>query len=123
MPPEAYRTEISETVYRIVIDKAARVARAGYSAIVDAVFATAEECAALETAVAGASVEFCGLFLFADLTTRLQRVGARAPDASDADAEVARKQEEFTIGANTWECVDASGSPEQTLANVLAAIK
>ena len=123
MPPEAYRREISQTVYGIVIDKAARVARAGHSAIVDAVFATAEERAALETAVAGASVEFCGLFLFTDLTTRLQRVGARAPDVSDADAEVVRKQEEFTIGAITWECVDASGSPEQTLANALAAIK
>ena len=75
LPPEAYRREISQAVYGIVIDKAARVARAGHSAIVDAVFATAEERAALETAIAGASVEFCGLFLFADLTTRLQRVG------------------------------------------------
>jgi predicted kinase len=123
LPPEAYRSEISQTVYGIVIDKAARVARAGHSAIVDAVFATAEERAALETAVAGARVEFCGLFLFTDLTTRLQRVGARTPDASDADAGVVRKQEEFTIRSNTWECVDASGSPEQTLANALAAIK
>jgi uncharacterized protein len=123
LPPQAYRSEISQTMYGIVIDKAARVARAGHSAIVDAVFATAEERAALETAVAGGRVEFCGLFLFTDLTTRLQRVGARTPDASDADAEVARTQEEFTIRANTWEYVDASGSPEQTLANALAAIK
>jgi len=46
----------------------------------------------------------------------------RAPDASDADAEVARKQEELAIGATSWERVDASGSPEQTLANALAAI-
>jgi len=122
LPPEAYRTEISERVYRIVIDKAVRVARAGHSAIVDAVFATAEERAAVETAVAGASVEFCGLFLITDLTTRLRRVGVRAPDASDADAEVARKQEELAIGATSWERVDASGSPEQTLANALAAI-
>jgi uncharacterized protein len=122
LPPEAYRTEISKTVYQIVIDKATRVARAGHSTIVDAVFATAEERAALEAAVVGASVDFCGLFLFTDLTTRLQRVGARAPDASDADAEVARKQEEFTTGAITWARVNASGSPEQTLANALAAI-
>jgi uncharacterized protein len=78
LSPEACRREISQTVYGIVIDRAARVARAGHSAIIDAVFATAEERAALETAVAGARVEFCGLFLFTDLTTRLQRVGARA---------------------------------------------
>ena len=89
LSPSAYRTEVSERVYRTIIDKAARVARAGHSAIVDAVFARTEERAALESAAAAAGVEFHGLFLVADLTTRVERVIARAGDASDADAEVA----------------------------------
>ena len=109
-------------VYRAVIDKAARLARAGHSAIVDAVFAKSEERAALETAAANVGVEFCGLFLTADLATRLRRVGTRAPDASDADADVVRKQEEFATGALTWRRIDASGSPAQTLARARAAI-
>jgi predicted kinase len=91
--------------------------------IVDAVFARAEERAALETAIAAAGVEFHGLFLVADLATRVQRVSARTGDASDADAEVARKQEEFVTGPITWSRVDAAGSPAQTHANARAAIK
>jgi len=122
LSPSAYRAEVSERVYRIIIDKAARVARAGHSAIVDAVFARAEERAALETAAAAAGVKFHGLFLVADLATRVQRVSGRAADASDADAEVARKQQEFLNGPVTWNHVDATGSPVQTLANARTAI-
>jgi aminoglycoside phosphotransferase family enzyme/predicted kinase len=122
LSPPAYRAEVSERVYRIIIEKAARVARAGHAAIVDAVFARGEERAALETAATAAGVEFDGLFLAADLATRVQRVSARTGDASDADAEVARKQEEFVTGPLTWSRVDAAGSPAQTYANARAAI-
>jgi len=121
LSPSAYRAEVSERVYGTIIDKAARVARAGHSAIVDAVFARTEERAALESAVA-AGVEFHGLFLVADLATRVERVSARTGDASDADAELARKQEEFVTGQVTWSRVDAAGSLAQTLANARAAI-
>jgi aminoglycoside phosphotransferase family enzyme/predicted kinase len=123
LPSTAYRSEISERIYRIIIDKAARVARAGRSVIVDAVFARTEERAALESAAAAAGVEFHGLFLAADLAVRLQRVGERAGDASDADVGVARKQEEFVTGPVTWTRVDAGGSPAQTLATARAAIE
>src|SRR5215470_12980350 len=122
LSPPAYRAEVSERVYRIIIEKAARVARAGHAAIVDAVFARGEERAALETAATAAGVEFHGLFLAADLATRVQRVSARTGDASDADAEVARKQEELVTGPLTWSLVDAAGSPAQTYANARAAI-
>jgi uncharacterized protein len=122
LPPQAYRAEVSESVYRNIIGKAARVARAGHSAIVDAVFARAEERAALEVAATTAGVTFHGLFLVADLATRLERVSERAADASDADADVARQQEEFVTGALTWNRVDAAGSPQQTLANARDAI-
>jgi aminoglycoside phosphotransferase family enzyme/predicted kinase len=120
LPTEAYRPELSETIYRILNDKAARVARAGHSVIVDAVFAKPQERAAFEAAAAHA--QFRGLFLVADLPTRLDRVGTRGPDASDADASVARMQDEFDIGTITWTIVDASGAPEQTLAHARAAM-
>jgi hypothetical protein len=122
LPSSAYRAEVSERVYGIIIDKAARVARAGHSAIVDAVFARAEERGAIETAAASTGVEFRGLFLVVDLTTRMQRVSGRAADASDADAEVARKQEELVTGPVAWSRVDAASSPAQTLANARGAI-
>ena len=79
LPAEAYRPEISDKIYHSLTDKAVRVARAGYSVIVDAVFARPEERAAIEAAAAAAHAEFRGLFLVADLPTRLNRVGiARA---------------------------------------------
>jgi uncharacterized protein len=122
LPTPAYRAAVSEQVYRIIIDKAARVARAGHSAIVDAVFVRAEERTALEAAAAAIKVDFHGLFLMADLPTRLQRVGGRAADASDADTEVARRQEEYMTGPMAWTHIDVAGSPAQTLANARAAI-
>ena len=80
LPSNAYRAEVSEGVYQTIIDKAARLARAGHSAIVDAVFAKPEERTALESAATIAGVEFRGLFLTADLAMRLQRIGERQPD-------------------------------------------
>ncbi len=121
LPAEAYRPEISDRVYTILFDKAARVARAGHSVIVDAVFARPLERSALERAADGRT--FCGLFLTAELTTRLQRVGTRARDASDADAAVARQQEEFAIGDLRWDLIDASGTSEETLARAEAALR
>jgi uncharacterized protein len=123
LPAEAYRPEISERIYRTITEKAARVAGAGHSAIVDAVFAKPEERTAIETAAAAVGVDFRGLFLVADLKTRLDRVGSRERDASDADTAVVLKQEELAIGAVTWPRIDASGSPEQTLAKARAALK
>ena len=123
LPADAYRAETTERVYRMLTDKAARVARAGHSVIVDAVFAKPQERAAIETAAAAAGARFRGLFLIADLATRLQRVATREADASDADAAIARRQEEFDLGALGWTRVDASGSPEATLTKARAALK
>jgi predicted kinase len=96
------------------------VTGAGHSAIVDAVFADAGERATIVKA--GDGVAFHGLFLTADLATRLSRVGGRKDDASDADAAVARRQEQYDLGAMQWTLVDASGSPEQTLRRAKAAL-
>jgi hypothetical protein len=122
LPQQAYRAEVSGEIYRILDDKTARIARAGYSVIVDAVFAKAAERAAIEDAAASAGATFRGVFLEADIATRLARIGGRGVDASDADAAVARQQEEFDIGAMNWPSVDASGSPEQTLRHTLSAV-
>jgi hypothetical protein len=63
------------------------------------------------------------LFLIASLDDRLVRVGNRGRDASDADAEVARKQEGFDLGRIAWSKVDASGTPEETLLRAEGMLK
>jgi uncharacterized protein len=122
LPAEAYRLEISAKLYAALYDKAGRIARAGYSVIVDAVFAKPSERAAIEAAAQEAGAKFLGLFLTADLATRLRRIGGRGPDASDADAAVAHMQEDFAIGDLNWTSVDASGTPDATLARARAIL-
>ncbi len=120
LPETAYAQDVTARVYAVLADKARRVLAAGHSAIVDAVFAQAGERAAI--ARAAPTDEFHGLFLTADLATRLARVGGRKGDASDADAAVARRQEQYDLGAMDWTIVEASDSPDETLRRAKAAL-
>ena len=122
LPADGYSPEATERVYAAVTDKARRAVAAGHSAIVDGVFAKPQERAAVEQCAQALGVAFHRLFLDADLATRLDRVGARSRDASDADPAVALTQENYDLGALDWTRVDASGTPEQTLARARAAM-
>jgi hypothetical protein len=123
LPPDAYRGEVGVKVYNVVTDKAARIIDAHHSVIVDAVFARPDERAAIAAVAASAGVAFRGLFLVADLETRLHRVGTRRLDASDANAAVALQQESFALGTMEWIEIDASGSLRETLERARAAIR
>jgi aminoglycoside phosphotransferase family enzyme/predicted kinase len=122
LPEAAYAPDVTAEVYAALLDKARRVIAAGQSAIVDAMYARPHERAA----IAGAGTPFRGLFLTADLRTRLARVSGRSADASDADAAVARVQEDYDLGdfdSPGWTRVDASGTPEETLARAKTALR
>lgn len=123
LPKEAYTAETSETLYAHLNDKARRAIAAGHSAIVDAVFAREHEREAMAALAQRENVAFAGLFLTADLATRVRRVGVRVGDASDADEAVARMQEHYKLGALTWRQIDASGTPDETLARAKAALE
>src|SRR6266446_1732224 len=116
LPPPAYTPESTARVYAMLVEKAGRVIAAGHSAIVDAVFARPQERDALQNVAQTRGVTFHGLFLTADMATRVARVGSRLGDASDADRTVARAQERYVLGHNDWRSIDASGVPECTLA-------
>jgi aminoglycoside phosphotransferase family enzyme/predicted kinase len=123
LPSDAYTPATTLGVYCTIADKARRAVAAGHSAIVDAVFATPSEREGIERSAAVLGVPFHGLFLVADLDTRLARVGGRRGDASDADAAIARAQESYELGALGWTRIDASGTPEETLARAKAALE
>jgi predicted kinase len=96
LPERAYSVETTIRVYKGLAEKARRVTclrlfghrRCGLR------FA----CRAVRDCKISKRREFDGLFLVASLDDRLARVGNRGRDASDADADVARKQEEFDLG-------------------------
>jgi hypothetical protein len=115
LPESAYRPEITEQIYEILTQRAVRALTQGHSVVADAVFAREAERAAAQDAARKHNIRFVGLFLVADLATRLSRVGGRENDASDATPDIAGLQESYKIGAIDWTVIDASGTPEQTL--------
>jgi uncharacterized protein len=123
LPASSYTAEVTAQIYATLADKARRIVAAGHSAIIDAVFARKEERAPMAAAGAAAKVAFQGLFLAADLDTRVERVGGRKADASDADAAVAKSQEAYDLGPMDWTEIDASGTPENTRKLARAAVR
>ena len=122
LPDSAYRPEVTREVYRHIVDKARQALAAGQAVVLDAMFATAPERRAAALAAAETGVAFAGLFLEASLETRLARIAARAHDASDADAAVARRQRAEPIAERGWSALDADGALEQTAAAALARL-
>jgi predicted kinase len=94
---------------------ARRVLAQGCSVVLDAAYLQETERVEIAYRAAAQGARFVGLFLTADLATRLARIEQREGDASDATRDVALKQETFTIGAVDWHIIDASGTPEQSL--------
>jgi uncharacterized protein len=95
LPENAYRPEITEQIYEILVQRALRILSQGHSVVVDAVFAHEAERAAIRDAARKLNISFVGLFLEADLATRQSRVGRRERDASDATPEICRASGEI----------------------------
>ena len=116
LPESAYRPDTSKRVYDELSSTARRVLALGCSVVLDAVYMEEAERTEIADLAAAQRVGFLGLFLTADLATRLARIEQRKDDASDATRNVVLKQEAAGIGAVNWHMIDASGTPEQTLA-------
>ncbi len=88
LPQQAYQGDASMRVYEAVYDTARRVIAQGLSAVIDASFMEEKQRAALHDLARQWKIRFVGLFLTADLTTRLARIAHRHSDASDATRDV-----------------------------------
>ena len=120
LPIAAYTADVTERVYRTLVERSRESLGQGISVVIDAAFLKQSERDELSQTANRMDVDFRALFLTADLSVRLERVRARKNDASDATAEIAAAQEEYEIGEVGWSIVDASGSPEQTLERSMA---
>jgi aminoglycoside phosphotransferase family enzyme/predicted kinase len=115
LPESAYRPEATKRVYEMLSSTAQRVLAQGCSVVLDAAYLLEAERMEIEGLAATHGARFVGLFLTADLATRLARIEGRKGDASDATRDVALKQETFAIGTVNWHMIDASGTPDQSL--------
>lgn len=120
--PEAYDPAVTERVYAIMRDKAVRALGAGHSVIADAVSLTPEHRDLFETAAREANAPFSGLWLTAGADRLVQRVEARRGDASDANADVVRRQLELSTGPIAWQPVEADAGPDSTLHTAARAL-
>ncbi len=109
LPDEAYGEEASRETYARLARKAGLALRAGQGVVIDAVHSRAAEREAAARLAADLGVAFRGLWLEAPLALRLRRVGARARDASDADARVVAAQMAAPLGEAGWSALDAAG--------------
>jgi aminoglycoside phosphotransferase family enzyme/predicted kinase len=115
LPAAAYQADTTERVYRMLSNAAQRVLAQGCSVVLDAAFLQEAERAGPASLARKHGARFVGLFLTADLATRLARVEERKRDASDATRDIVLMQESFAIGPVDWHMVDASGTPDQSL--------
>jgi aminoglycoside phosphotransferase family enzyme/predicted kinase len=106
LPAAAYTSEVSSRVYGALFDRAARVARAGWPVVVDAVFDRPPDRDAIAKAAGGAP--FLSAWLDVDLAQRLARVDARINDVSDATRDVLTAQTQKETGDIAWRRIDAS---------------
>jgi aminoglycoside phosphotransferase family enzyme/predicted kinase len=120
--PEGYTTEVSQRVYGAIVSQAAAVVRAGFSVIADAVYARPGDREAIERIARDLGVPFAGLWLEAPPPVLIERLQHRGVDASDADADVLRKQYAQGAGGVTWQQLDASAPSDAVLARAAAVI-
>jgi uncharacterized protein len=122
LPAEAYTAEIGAKVYSTLLDKAAVVLQAGHGVVVDAVFATPHERAAIEQLAQRQGIPFLGIWLEAPPAVLRDRVLQRRDDASDATVEVVDKQLARDTGSINWRRVAADGSHEASMQQAIKHI-
>lgn len=122
LPADAYRPDISKTVYAELAGRAAHIVGCGHAVVADAVFDRPEERERIENAALAEGVPFQGLWLDVDADRLFQRVAARMGDVSDATPEVVASQLNRALGRITWTRVQADADRKAVRAKTVELI-
>ena len=116
--PAGYTEELTRHTYQLVFEKARRALAAGHAVIADAVFARADERAAIESVASGVGVPFHGFWLTVPPELARSRIQHRSGDASDATVDVFERQQKMPTGRVDWTSIDASGAADAIAARI-----
>jgi uncharacterized protein len=106
--PDGYSPIVNRNVYDGMVARCRTILAAGYSAIADGTFASADDRAAIEQVASDAGVPFSGIWLQAPPELLRSRVSARTNDASDATADVVDRQLASAPTVIGWSTIDTS---------------
>ncbi|WP_374383958.1 AAA family ATPase [Dongia sp.] len=123
LPADAYAADISDRVYRSLLDSAEAALRSGQSVILDSVAARHGERAAMQGLAARLKIPFCGVWLTGEPDVLRRRIVARRHDASDATAEVLEQQLTYDVGEMDWEQIDAGNELDAVVRAVEAYLR
>ena len=121
LPDAAYQTATSQRIYETLARTAQRVLAQGCSVVLDAAFMQESQRAGLSDLARKHDAGFVGLFLTADIATRLARIEQRTRRVG-RNTDVALQQEATAPGIVNWHRVDASGTPEDTRRQSIACL-
>jgi predicted kinase len=107
LPLEAYSPAMDRKVLARMAFDARAALRAGAAVVLDATFLDPEARGCAETIADGRGVRFDGIWLEIAAEAAMDRVGRRVADASDATADVVRRQAERAVCPVGWRIVDA----------------
>jgi aminoglycoside phosphotransferase family enzyme/gluconate kinase len=122
LPPEAYKPEVSASVYADIARRAGALLTDGVTVIADAVHDRAKDRDRIKSAANAAGVPFDAFWLQADPEDLHARLETRDPGASDADADVLAQQIARAPDATGWQTVSTAGTPQDSVNTILAAL-
>lgn len=119
---DAYRPAVTKQVFARMHEQARAVLNSGRSVILDATHMDPGQRQAVERLAADCGVPFAGLWFAAPPEVLIARVAKRSGDASDADAEVVRRQLKADLGDIQWRHIDAARPLDAVVAESRACL-
>ncbi len=122
LPQEAYSADVTARVYARIAELAGMLLKAGHSVIADAVYGRPEERARIEAAAESAHARTHPFWLEAPHDILERRIAARTDDASDATVAILHMQQKTIAPPAAWTKIDVSGTADESLTRLRAAL-
>lgn len=119
LPDEAYRSEVSDRVYREIVRRAELIIVQGGAVVADAVFNRPDDRVRIEEVTKEQNVPFLGIWLNAPPDVLRRRVEQRRGGPSDATVDVLSQQLAKDAGEIIWRRFDADQSSAQIVSSIL----